>query len=192
MGMQRIVLLLGSMAAAMVLAGGVAFAATVYCPTDPDRDVCNGTEEADVLVGRDPEMDHIFGDGGDDKADGYGGYDTIVGEAGNDTLYGGEGQDTMGGSTGADSVYGGDDVDDISGDEGNDFLHGGPGSDDISAGSGKDQIRGGGGGDYIDDTGYFDGVVDTVDCGSGTDRVYFEKGIDKINSNCENKIPYTR
>ena len=180
----------------MLLASGVAFAATVYCPTDPDGDVCNGTEEADVLVGRDPEMDTIFGDGGDDKADGYGGNDTIVGEAGNDTLYGGEGQDTMGGSTGADSVYGGDDFDDITGDEGNDFLHGGPGVDDISDDSGKDQIRGGGGGDYID-TGYSedlasgsrDRVVDTVDCGSGIDKVLFEKGIDKINSNCEKKNP---
>jgi Ca2+-binding RTX toxin-like protein len=190
--MRKVVLLLSAMAASLMLASGVAFAATVYCPTDPDGDECIGTEEADVLVGRDPEMDTIFGDGGDDKADGYGGNDTIVAEAGNDTLYGGEGQDTMGGSTGADSVYGGDDFDDITGDEGNDFLHGGTGKDELFGDEGKDQIRAGGGSDQIDTEAYSDneGLVHTVDCGPGIDTVRYEKGIDKINSNCEKKNPY--
>jgi hypothetical protein len=32
--------------------------------------------------------------------------------------------------------------------------------------------------------------VDTVDCGAGTDTVYFEKEVDRINANCEKKIPY--
>jgi hypothetical protein len=56
---------------------------------------------------------------------------------------------------------------------------------------GKDQIRAGSGNDFIDTgccRGSFsngDGYVDTVDCGSGADTVYYEKGIDKINSNCE-------
>ena len=35
-----------------------------------------------------------------------------------------------------------------------------------------------------------DRVVDTVDCGSGYDVVLYEKGIDKINTNCEKKNPY--
>jgi hypothetical protein len=32
--------------------------------------------------------------------------------------------------------------------------------------------------------------VDTVDRGTGIDTVRYEKGLDKINSNCENKKPY--
>jgi hypothetical protein len=62
--------------------------------------------------------------------------------------------------------------------------------------SGKDQIRADSGSDSIY-TGRYSGAfsngdrsVDTVDCGSGYDTVLFEKGRDKINSNCEQKKPY--
>jgi hypothetical protein len=68
--------------------------------------------------------------------------------------------------------------------------------DEIWGEDGKDQIRAGSGKDYID-TGRYrglfrngEGYVDTVDCGSGSDTVYFEKGRDKINANCEIKRPY--
>jgi hypothetical protein len=61
---------------------------------------------------------------------------------------------------------------------------------------GKDWVRAGSGSDRIDTgrchNGFSNGkgVVDTVDCGSGFDTVNFEKGVDKINSNCEKKKPY--
>jgi hypothetical protein len=54
-----------------------------------------------------------------------------------------------------------------------------------------------GGADSIDTSFYYhngffttDDEVDTVDCGTGIDTVRYEKGLDKINSNCENKKPY--
>ena len=102
-----------------------------------------------------------------------------MGDIGNDKLFG---------AAGLDLFYGG---------TGDDHPQGGRGKAIIDGGEGKDQVRAGGGNDRID-TGYFerlgfrigDGVVDTVDCGFGTDTVYYEKGRNKLSSDCENKIPY--
>ena len=88
--------------------------------------------------------------------------------------------------------------DELFGFTGDDYLHGGTEHDNIDGWSGRDQIRAGSGADEIYTGRYNDSgtsntgdlVVDTVDCGSGSDVVLFEKGIDKINSNCENKKPY--
>jgi hypothetical protein len=56
-------------------------------------------------------------------------------------------------------------------------MQGGSGADTIY--TGLNQVRSGP-----------DGYVDTVDCGSGYDTVRYEKGIDKIKSNCEKKLLY--
>ena len=115
---------------------------------------------------------------------------------GNDTIYGGDGGDKLDGADDNNKIFGGAGQDELDGYEGADYLHGGTEKDDIDGWSGKDQIRAGSGSDsiytgrYTSTSSNGDGVVDTVDCGSGYDTVLFEKGRDKINSNCENKKPY--
>jgi Ca2+-binding RTX toxin-like protein len=79
--------------------------------------------------------------------------DTIFGLGGNDTLIGGAGDDT---------IYGGAGNDVITGGAGADKVYGGPGSDTILAA---------------------DGERDTVDCGTGRDRVVADS-FDKL-VNCE-------
>src|SRR6185312_2439146 len=84
---------------------------------------------------------HIVGTAGADYKAG-GGYDDVIsGLAGNDTLLGGAGDDRIDGGPGNDVSVGG---------AGADRLYGGPGSDTIYAS---------------------DGERDTVDCGTGRDRV---------------------
>jgi hemolysin type calcium-binding protein/WD40 repeat protein len=79
--------------------------------------------------------------------------DTILGLAGNDTLLGGSGYDT---------------------------IDGGAGNDVITGGSGADKLDGGAGSDTIFAA---DGERDTIDCGSGRDRVVADPS-DKL-LNCE-------
>jgi hypothetical protein len=201
-GMPRIVLLLSSIAAALVLACGVALADhlnTIDCETAN----CEGTNEADHIIGTDGQLfyegrDYPYARGGDDFVETFGGDDYVNGGHGNDTIYGGTFVDDLNGKVGNDSIYGGEGPDEILGNEGNDFLHGGTEKDGLYGESGKDEIRGGAGADTIN-TGvyayqgeilYKDGEVDVVDCGSATDTVAFEKGVDKINANCEKKFPY--
>jgi hypothetical protein len=82
--------------------------------------------------------------------------------------------------------------------EGEDYLHGGWGRDAIDGYTGKDQVGATGGNDRIE-TGFFDrngfrtgdgGVVASVACGFGTETVCYEKGRDRINSDCEKKVRY--
>ena len=35
-----------------------------------------------------------------------------------------------------------------------------------------------------------DGFKDTIDCGSGTDEVYFDQNLDKVAANCETRYGY--
>ncbi len=189
--MRKVVLLLGSMVAAMLLVSGVALADhlanTVQCTTDPFTD-CVGTEENDHMYGTD-ERELIYALGGDDQIDAYGHFDHVDGGPGNDTLYGGSGSDNLLGASENDRLYGGTEVDSLYGQQNDDFLHGGGSGDLLEGNMGKDQLQGGDGADDIV-TGN-DTVVDTVDCGSGNDVVWFHKGIDKINSNCEKKRNYS-
>ncbi len=63
--------------------------------------------------------------------------------------------------------------------------------------AGSDKIIGGDGDDFIH-TGevkvarrtYPDGLRDYVNCGLGTDVVWYEKGIDVLRRNCEEKHPF--
>ncbi len=81
--------LLGVMSAAVVLAGGVAFAATISCKVGV---VCNGTRASDVISGTARN-------------------DTMRGLAGNDTMRASAGDDWLDGGTGRDALNGGVDND---------------------------------------------------------------------------------
>jgi len=52
-----------------------------------------------------------------------------------------------------------------------------PGQDTIKAGKGNDIVEA------------EDGYKDTIDCGSGTDEVYFDQNIDQVAANCEKQHP---
>jgi Ca2+-binding RTX toxin-like protein len=105
MGIGKTVLLLASMALAVLFVSGVAWALTKYCVAE--EDFCVGTNQADTLKGSE-EKDRIYGLKGNDTLSGNGG---LVGGKGDDLIGGGEGSDTAGHGPGADKIYaeGGDD-----------------------------------------------------------------------------------
>lgn len=89
----------------------------------------------------------------------------IVGMEGNDIITGGEGQDNIYGDEGNDSITDNEDMPDL------DFIWGDEGNDTIRVREGND-------------------FGDTVNCGSGAkDRVFFDRGMDSISSNCEIRNP---
>src|SRR3712207_9200339 len=77
MSRRRLAVFLTSMTLAMLLAGGVAWAA-IQCHAGT---ACRGNEGNNVM----------FGSQGSDTMYGLGGNDSMSGEAGGDTMYGGEG-----------------------------------------------------------------------------------------------------
>ncbi len=93
--MRKTILLLASMASAVLIASGVAWAATVQ-GTGGD-DVLEGTESRDVLIPYD----------GNDTVDAKGGNDEVRHSFGNDIIKGGPGNDTLRGGRGNDTIYGG-------------------------------------------------------------------------------------
>ncbi len=98
-----------------------------------------------------------------DVARSYAGNDTLEGRGGDDLLDGGPGRDTIDGGTGHDRIIGGD------------------GDDVLIGGSAKDTIFGDAGNDVIQAR---DGAVDTIGCGSGTDRVVVD-WTDVVATTCE-------
>lgn len=82
-GMRRPVLVLVSLALAMLLASGVALAATI-----------SGTGKDELLRGT-RYADNINARGGDDVVRGFQGADEITGEDGEDRIYAGEGNDRI-------------------------------------------------------------------------------------------------
>jgi len=144
--MRRTTLLFAFVAVALVLAVGVAFAATRNCTGGE----CRGTQGAD----------EIFGSEGDDVVLALGGNDRVYGREGNDGLKGGEGSD---------EVYG---------ELGNDKVKGSQGGDKVFGGPGDDVVRGG------THSRTNDGVRDLLDCGEGTDTVYYTPRKDEIRD-CE-------
>lgn len=111
---RRLMLLLTVVAAALVLAGGVALAADLV-----------GTSGDDTLTGT----------AGDDRIAAGDGNDRLLGRAGNDQLSGGLGSDYLYGGVGADALVGG---------EGADTIYDGPkndaSEDNIIGGEGPDSI----------------------------------------------------
>jgi Ca2+-binding RTX toxin-like protein len=135
--LRKAVLLLASMALAVLLAGGIALAAEITCPNRSD-DRCMGTTEDDTMTGTD-ERDKMRGFAGNDTLYGKGFRDFLVGHAGNDTLRGQEGDDALVGArqtldylaTDSDRLFGGQDQDILIGGSGNDRVFGGPGNDTV-------------------------------------------------------------
>jgi Ca2+-binding RTX toxin-like protein len=119
------------------------------------------------------------------------GSNTLVATGVRDGVWGRAGHDLVSGGASADAIHGeaGNDV--LLGDNGNDTIWGGGGNDTILGGSGRDTIRGEWGSDVVDsgpgndvvlmDTN--DGHIDSIDCGTGRDRVVLNRGDRAIN--CE-------
>jgi Ca2+-binding RTX toxin-like protein len=206
--MRKTMLVVASVAAAMVVLGGVAWAANIKCPTGdrighlrecmgtPKADTMNGTPYRDFIVGKEgaatiygyKARDRLLGGDGLDKVYGQRGRDEIVGQLGSDRVYGGPGSDTIG-TTGRSSPN----------DTSDDYLHGGAGGDAlVSQGkSGVDHLYGEDGDDFIlvsqrqfPPPPVVPVSKEIVDCGPGTDTVLFDEGVDVVNANCEEQRPF--
>jgi Ca2+-binding RTX toxin-like protein len=88
--MRRTALVVVTMASALLLASGVALAATINCVVGV---TCLGTEGDDTIIGTDQSDPFMFGHDGNDLLRGRDGADRLEGGMGNDTLNGGRGRD---------------------------------------------------------------------------------------------------
>jgi len=108
---RKTVVVLASMALAVLLAAGLALAApkggtattTIYCSETAGS--CQGTSGPDIIYGTD-SADVIIPYAGDDIVYAKGGNDEVRHSFGNDKIYGGTGADTLRGGFGNDSIYG--------------------------------------------------------------------------------------
>lgn len=181
-------------AAAILVASGVALAATL-----------NGTSDADTIDGTD-SADTIDGKAGADTIRGKGGGDTIYGGDGRDKIYavdesenpaddgggnyisGNEKNDTIVGGPGADELHGARDDDTINGMGGADTIDGGVGADVIRTGpleeKDVDTVRGDEGNDTIYVANY-PASKDVVGCGRGDKDKVVADSLDEVASSCE-------
>jgi Ca2+-binding RTX toxin-like protein len=164
-----------AVATLVVLTGGAALANTITCTATVD---CYGTDDPETMQGG-AGINYEMGLGDDDVLYGEGGSDGLYGDTqadpsrdGDDKLYGGPGGDALGGGGGSDLLVGGGGNDVIFAKEGTSWT---PGEDTVKAGKGDDEIEAD------------DGYKDFIDCGSGTDKVTFDKNLDKIADNCEKR-----
>ncbi len=170
--MRRVALLLTVMAAALVMASGLALAVTKI-----------GTNGPDVLRGTDGK-DNLLGLGGQDDIFGKGGSDNLLGGPGKDNVLGGDergpggGDKNLAGGSGNDVVLGGQGSDNIVGGDGNDLL-----VDGNLRESSEDKVAGGDGNDVIDVVNR-PAVKDLVACGGGFDRVLADRK-DTVARDCE-------
>ena len=192
--MRRTVLLLASIALAVVLVGGAALAATISCAGGFQR--CKGTEGADVLRGDpDPEeRDRLFGLGGDDELYAEAGDDFVEGGAGDDLMLGGPGSDYSyrlaldpEAMAGDDTLYGGGGTDVLRDLDGHNRIFGGGGDDELRSSRGYLAGRAGwdlvvlfAGGEALGGKGndkliVRNGVRNNVSCGDGTDTAYADR-----------------
>ena len=196
--MRKTILLLASVALAMLVAGGVAWAATIQCPNAGTNQfghpLCYGTKTADTMRGTNLH-DEMYGRAGADTIYGRSSADSMRGGPGSDKMYGGGGKDRLFGQEGVDRVYGQEGSDSIFlqgfDDRSNDYLYGGRDNDGIVANGkyGVDRIYGDRGADSIVVYGNAaTGAREIVDCGPGTDSVSFDEGVDVV-KNCEIKEP---
>jgi Ca2+-binding RTX toxin-like protein len=104
---KRAILLLTTMLATLVVASGVALAATINCP---NNGTCYGNTSSDILIGTDG-YNIMYAKAGDDQLYGLGGFDTLYGEGGADLLHGDAAVDRLFGGPGNDTSVGGGDLD---------------------------------------------------------------------------------
>jgi len=197
--MRKTILVLASVALAMLVAGGVAFAATIGpCPgywiISNGGDLgewCWGTPEADT-INAGPLPNHILALAGNDTV--YAGGDD--GPQG-DYVEGGVGSDRIYGGPGSDALYPGGDRFDRT-DSSDDYVHGGRGTDFIRGGyaqGGVDRIYGERANDTIKAAQRQPQPTpvtkEIIDCGAGNnDVVNFDRGVDVVRANCEVKRGY--
>jgi Ca2+-binding RTX toxin-like protein len=191
---RRLILLMATMAAALVAASGVAYAVNmVQCDgtgdQDPDPGQCQGTDLSDVITGTAQTdlilalggFDEVFAGGGQDELNGGTSADTLRGEAGSDTYNGGGGNDWLDEAT--------------TSDVGNDVMNGGGGTDFLDANQGNDILRGQAGDDNVichfcwamlggagDDELYGGDGEDGLSGGAGTDKLIGGGDNDQINA----------
>lgn len=109
---------------------GVAVAANIDCSGSGQ---CNGTNQADFIVGNGQSNNIDAKDGGDtayglqdqDSVSGEEGQDFVTGGDGGDTVHGNGAGDTAGGASGGDDVHGDDGADILADEEGIDQVYGG-------------------------------------------------------------------
>jgi Ca2+-binding RTX toxin-like protein len=200
--MRKTFLVVASVALAMVVLGGVAWAANIKCPNagiDRVWLLCDGTEKADTMQGT-KSPDIMKAKSGADTMYGWGNgsVDVLYGGPGPDKMYGGQGGDYLLAGAGVDRVYGQGDHDRfLSGnttldgrqiDHTDDYYYGGAERDEFLVGgtNGVDRVFGGTGDDEIWVAGNAaSGAKEIVDCGLGTeDFVSFDEGVDVV-TNCE-------
>jgi RTX calcium-binding nonapeptide repeat (4 copies) len=177
--MKRIMVAMTLMGAALVVAAGVAWAATVNCQVGV---FCEGTDQQDELIGTN-QPDEMNAKQDDDRLLGRRRGDEMLGDDleppdtftdGDDELFGYRGRDTLRGFGGSDVLRGG---------RGDDFIDATEESDN----PGQDTVRGSRGQDFI---GAVDGFKDTIYCGRGDkDEVFFDKRLDVVADNCELQKP---
>ena len=177
---KRIMVAMGLMAALLVVAAGVAWAVTVNCKVG---EPCVGTDDPDRLNGTN-KPDDMFA-----RQDG----DLLRGRSGADILFGDHPPVQNTTTDGADALFGNNDEDLLAGLGGSDVLKGGGSADRIEAreaseNPGEDTVGGGGGKDVIL---AHDNEFDTINCGANVDEVIFDKGLDRVAANCENRKPRT-
>ena len=172
--------------ALLILAGGVAWAATVRCPAGGEE--CVGTGGPDTMYGTD-NHDHMRGLEGDDEMYGLGGGDYDHHDTFDGGLYGGPGRDTLRGGESGDDLHGGRGSDDLRGGPGNDTLIGEEGYEFVDGDpAGSDLFAGGPGNDVFYAK---DGEKDRIYCGRGLrDGVEADEGRgggvrDYIDDSCE-------
>ena len=105
--------------------------------------------------------------GGDGE---YGEWDFVSSTV--EEVVGGSGDDRMTGTSSANTFIGGAGNDTLDGRDGNDVLEGGAGTDSLEAGNGDDTLRS------------RDTVIDTVNCGAGTDSIDVDAA-DTVGADCE-------
>jgi len=176
---RRATQLIVVMAAALLLASGVAIAANVSCKSgSTSTKPCKGT----------PDPDTILGTGGIDFIKSLESNDVVDARAGDDKLYGDEGADALYGKGGNDTIDGGpgndnyktqftEPKDDPNGpdiDPNPPFgagLRGASGNDTINGQAGDDDLIGNPGQDILDERGS-SGDLDRAFGGTENDRVY--------------------
>ena len=180
--MRRLILLMATMAAALVAASGVAYAINmVQCDTatdqDPDPGQCRGTTQSDGITGT-AQTDLIFAMAGFDVVAAGGGEDELHGGPNADTLQGANESDTYFGGTGNDWLDEGDSfsISNLNPLSGNDVMNGGAGTDYIDGNEGNDIIKGQAG----DDNNLCHFCTALIG-GPGDDEIYGGDGEDGLN-----------
>ncbi|MBS4018314.1 MAG: cadherin-like domain-containing protein [Dechloromonas sp.] len=161
-------------------------------PFSPSGEEINGTEDKDLILGKNGNNiikgyggdDVIFEDGGNDIIDGGEGNDLIYSGADNDLVMGGTGDDVVYAGLGNDIVFGGEGHDALFGEGGNDILFGGAGNDLISGGWGNDVLSGDDGDDQL----FGEAGNDALFGGAGDDELFGMEGNDYLNGGAGNDL----